>query len=267
MIPLAEAKKIFFASDLHLGVPDHQSSLVREKHFVQWLDHIKDEAAEIFLLGDILDFWFEYKHAIPKGYTRLFGKLVELADAGIPIHWFVGNHDLWLRDYMLEELGIPVYHEAITRNFWGKNFYIVHGDGLGPGDHSFKFFKKYVFTNRFFEWCFRHILHPDIGIGFAKYLSVRSRKRNYEAGQQDYGENEFLLIHSKEMAALKPEINYFVYGHRHFPKTEEFEKDKFYINIGDWIQHFTYLEVSEGGVEIKSFPMAEPVANRVVRSS
>ena len=260
-ILLAKAKKIFFASDLHLGVPDHASSLMREKHFVKWLDHIKDEAAEIFLLGDILDFWFEYTHAVPKGYVRLFGKLAELADAGIPIHWFVGNHDLWLREYIPQELGIPVYHEAITRNFWGKNFYIVHGDGLGPGDGTFKLVKKYVFTNRFLEWCFRHILHPDIGIGIANHFSRNSRKRNYHSGQQDYGEKENLLIHSREMAALKPEIDYFVFGHRHFPKVQEFEENKFYINLGDWIQHFTYLEVGQESVEIKRFPIEKPVVS------
>ncbi|HEY6162735.1 MAG TPA: UDP-2,3-diacylglucosamine diphosphatase, partial [Bacteroidia bacterium] len=127
-------KKIYFASDFHLGVPDHDRSLGRERRIVRWLDEIKADAGEIFLMGDLFDFWFEYKRAVPKGYVRLLGKLAELSDSGIPIHIFTGNHDMWIFDYLPRELNAKIYRAPITREFNGKKFFLAHGDGLGPGD-------------------------------------------------------------------------------------------------------------------------------------
>ena len=166
-------KKIYFASDFHLGVPNHEVSLKREKLLVRWLDEIKDQAEAIYLVGDIFDFWFEYKHAIPKGFVRLQGKIAELTDSGIPIHFFTGNHDMWMFGYHEKELGITLHRDPIVVKAQGKKLFVGHGDGLGPGDKGYKFIKK-VFANRFFQWCFAR-LHPNFGIGIANFSSRKSR--------------------------------------------------------------------------------------------
>ena len=155
-------KKIYFSSDNHLGAPSQKESLVREKIFIEWLDSIKNDAEIIFLLGDLFDFWFEYKEAVPKGFTRVLGKLAELTDSGIKIYFFVGNHDLWMENYFEEELNIKIFRKPELFIFNSKSFLIGHGDGLGPGDYGYKRMKL-VLSNPFFIWLFR-ILHPDIGI-------------------------------------------------------------------------------------------------------
>jgi UDP-2,3-diacylglucosamine hydrolase len=256
---LSTGEKIFFASDLHLGAPDPESSLVREKHFVKWLDYIAPQAAELYLLGDVFDFWFEYNRAIPKGYVRIFGKLAELHDRGVKIHYFTGNHDLWLRDYFTKEFGAILYSEPVTVNFGGKNYHLAHGDGLGPGDKGYKVLKR-VFRNPLAKWSF-HRLHPNFGIRLAHYFSRRSRKTSGERNKVDHGEKEYLIIYSREYLKQKPEIDYFVFGHRHFPRVLELENGKTFINLGDWISHFTFLEVANGKPVLKVFPMGctEPV--------
>lgn len=251
---MADRTKIYFASDLHLGTPDPASSRKREQHFVRWLDTIKSDAAELYLVGDVFDFWFEYKKAVPKGYVRILGKLAELSDMGIPIHYFVGNHDLWQRDYFKEEIGAQIYHDPIRRKLFGKHFFIGHGDGLGPGDHGYKFLKK-VFRNRFMQWCF-HRLHPNFGIGLADYFSRASRKKTGHKDAIDFGEKEYLMVFSRDTLRETPEIDYFVFGHRHLPKVTALEDEKYYINLGDWIGHFTYLEVENGRVELMHFPLS-----------
>ena len=173
VITVPKGKKIYFASDNHLGAPTAKASMPREKKFVQWLDTIKHDAEAVFLLGDLFDFWFEYKYVVPKGFTRVLGKLAELSDQGIKIHFFVGNHDLWMNGYFEEELGISVYHQPEEFTFNATSFFIGHGDGLGPKDKGFKRLKK-VFTNSFFKWLYRWI-HPDIGVRFAQYLSVKNK--------------------------------------------------------------------------------------------
>jgi UDP-2,3-diacylglucosamine pyrophosphatase LpxH len=170
-----ETKNIYFASDFHLGAPNHESSLIREKSIVSWLDHIKDDAAEIYLVGDLFDFWFEYKRAIPKGFVRLQGKIAELTDKGIPVHIFTGNHDMWIFDYLPKELGVSLFRKPIEREFFGKRYLIGHGDGLGPGDRGYKFLKK-VFANKFCQWCFAR-LHPNFGIWLADKSSKTSRAK------------------------------------------------------------------------------------------
>lgn len=253
---MGEKKKIYFASDLHLGAPDQASSLIREKHFVQWLEEIRQDAAELWLLGDIFDFWFEYTKAVPKGYLRLLGKLAELSDQGIPIFIFTGNHDLWMKNYLPDQIGAEIYRKPQIREFFGKTFFLAHGDGLGPGDHGYKFIKK-VFTNPVCRWLF-HRLHPNFGIGLANFFSRQSRKKTGHRDAIDHGEKEFLRIFTRDLIKEKPEIDYFVFGHRHLPQKLELEPDKFYINLGDWITHFTYLVCTEEGVELKHYPM--PVA-------
>lgn len=231
--------KIYFASDFHLGVPDYESSLVREKRIVRWLDEIKQDATEIFLVGDIFDFWFEYKRAIPKGFVRLQGKIAEITDSGIPVHVFTGNHDMWIFDYIPKELGVKLYRDPIIREWNGKKFYIGHGDGLGPGDKGYKFLKK-VFASRLCQWLFAR-LHPNFGIWLADLSSRKSRSATGNADEKFLGEeNEWLAIYSKEYLQ-KEHIDYFVFGHRHLPIQLQIGEHTTYFNLGEWINYNTFL--------------------------
>jgi len=235
---LTQGKKIYFASDNHLGAPNLEESLVREKKFVSWLDTIKKDAEAVFLVGDIFDFWFEYNEVVPKGFTRTLGKLAEISDAGVPIHYFAGNHDMWLVDYFQKELNLTVHNKPKIFTINDKKFFVGHGDGLGPGDKSFKIMKK-IFKNPFFNWCFRCV-HPDLGIKLGKYLSNKNRlKSSLEDLNFNGNENECLTKYCKEK--LKNEhYDYFIFGHRHIPLEIELRPNSTYINLGDWITHFSY---------------------------
>ena len=235
---LTQGKKIYFSSDNHLGAPNLEESLVREKKFVSWLDTIKKDAEAIFLVGDIFDFWFEYSEVVPKGFTRTLGKLAEISDAGISIHYFAGNHDMWLVDYFQKELNLTVHNKPKIFTINDKKFFVGHGDGLGPGDKSFKIMKK-IFKNPFFNWCFRCV-HPDLGIKLGKYLSNKNRlKSSLEDLKFNGNENEWLTKYCKEK--LKNEhYDYFIFGHRHIPLEIELSPNSTYINLGDWITHFSY---------------------------
>ncbi|MDB2556146.1 UDP-2,3-diacylglucosamine diphosphatase [Flavobacteriaceae bacterium] len=236
----SENKKIYFASDQHLGAPTPEASLPREKKFVAWLDAIKEDAGTVFLLGDLFDFWFEYKTVVPKGFVRVLGKLAELKDAGIDIYFFVGNHDLWMRDYFQKELNIPVFHEPQEFDINGKLFLIGHGDGLGPGDYGYKRMKK-VFTFPFFKWLFRW-LHPDIGVKLGHYFSVKNKLISGDEDAQFLGEqNEWLALYCRKKLTEK-HYDFFIFGHRHLPLEIELNSSSTYINLGDWIQYFTYGE-------------------------
>jgi UDP-2,3-diacylglucosamine hydrolase len=237
-ITLAEGKKIYFASDNHLGAPTAETSKPREQKFVAWLDEVKHDAAAIFLLGDLFDFWFEYKTVVPKGFTRTLGKLAEISDSGIPIHYFVGNHDLWMNGYFEEELGIPVYHKPQEFTFNDKTFFIGHGDGLGPGDKGYKRMKK-VFMSPFFKWLFRWG-HPDIGMRIAQYLSVKNKLISGDEDATFLGEEkEWLAVYSRKKLEEKHR-DFFVFGHRHLPLEIQLNETSKYINLGDWIQYYTY---------------------------
>jgi len=239
-ITTSENKKIYFASDQHLGAPTPKASLPREKKFVAWLDTIKEDAGTIFLLGDLFDFWFEYKTVVPKGFVRVLGKLAELKDAGIDIYFFVGNHDLWMRDYFQKELNIPVFHKPQEFDINGKIFLIGHGDGLGPSDHGYKRMKK-VFTFPFFKWVFRW-LHPDIGVRLGHYFSVKNKLISGDEDARFLGkENEWLAQYCRRKLTEK-HYDFFVFGHRHLPLEIELNNNSTYINLGDWIQYFTYGE-------------------------
>ena len=235
---LTQGKKIYFSSDNHLGAPNLEESLVREKKFVSWLDTIKKDAEAIFLVGDIFDFWFEYNEVVPKGFTRTLGKLAEISDAGISIHYFAGNHDMWLVDYFQKELNLTVHNKPKIFTINDKKFFVGHGDGLGPGDKSFKIMKK-IFKNPFFNWCFRCV-HPDLGIKLGKYLSNKNRlKSSLEDLKFNGNENEWLTKYCKEK--LKNEhYDYFIFGHRHIPLEIKLSPNSTYINLGDWITHFSY---------------------------
>ena len=244
-------KQIYFLSDFHLGAPDAETSLIREKKVVAFLESIRNTAAQIFIVGDIFDFWYEYKKVVPKGYVRLLGKLAEITDSGIPVHFFVGNHDMWMSGYFEKELNIKVYYEPATFAWNSKRFFVGHGDGLGPGDHNYKFLKS-VFRNKLSQWLFGQ-LHPTIGIGLANYFSRRSRLKTGTADEQFLGEdNEWLIIFSREVLA-KEHFDYFIFGHRHLPLKIKLNDNAEYINLGDWITHFTYGVFDGNTVELKKW--------------
>ncbi len=244
-------KKIYFASDQHFGIPDLKNSQQREKKFVQWLDQIKEDAEAIFLLGDLFDFWFEYKTVVPKGFVRVLGKLAEISDGGIPIRFFIGNHDLWMKDYFETELNIPIYNKPKEYTFNNKTFLIGHGDGLGPGDNGYKRMKK-VFTNPLSKWLYKW-LHPDIGVWLAQYLSTQNKLISGEEDVKFLGEdNEWLVQYAKRKLETK-HFDYFVFGHRHLPMEIEVGKNSKYINTGDWISHFTYAVFNGNDLELKEY--------------
>lgn len=256
--------KIYFASDFHLGIPDHDSSLEREKLLVAWLSMVEKDADELYLMGDIFDFWFEYKTVIPRGFARLFGKLAELTDKGIPVYLFRGNHDIWAFDYLNKELGIQLHRKYVIREWNGKKFFLSHGDGLGPGDSGYKFLKR-VFEFKPNQWLFRW-LHPDIGTRLALYFSRKSRYANIlkdkrlleEQGKFDLS-TERLYAFALDQVRQTPEIDYYIFGHRHFPGHVDLPGGKHYINLGDWISNYSYALVDENGLSLFTFKSSSPV--------
>lgn len=242
---------IYFASDFHLGVPDYRRSREREDLIVKWLQKASQDATEIFLVGDIFDFWFEYKKAVPKGFVRLLGEIARITDLGITVNVFTGNHDMWMFGYLEQECGVKLFKAPIEREYSGKKFYIGHGDGLGPGDHGYKMLKK-VFSAPLCRFLFRQ-LHPDVGIRLASYFSHTSRNANYEADMQFLGEEkEWLIIYCKEMLQSQ-HFDYFVFGHRHLPLDIQLNEASRYINLGDWISHRTYAVFDGKTLHLKKF--------------
>lgn len=246
-----EGKKIFFASDFHLGAPDEQQSKLREQKIIRWLDSIQQEAAAIFLLGDIFDFWFEYKEVIPKGYIPFISKLHQLRNKNIPILFFTGNHDLWMGDYFTKELGIPVYHHPIEIRINDKLFLVGHGDGLGPGDKKYKLLKK-VFTNRIAQFLFRWI-HPDIGIKIAHYWSGSSRISNSKKNEGRFlGKDEWLWQYCHYVEDKKHH-DFYVFGHRHVKLELDVGSHATYFNLGEWVTESNYLEFDGSKASLLSF--------------
>lgn len=260
-IELQKGKKLYFASDQHFGAPNYEESKNREHIFLRWLNEVKKDAQALFLLGDLFDFWHEYNTVVPKGFIRVLGKLAEFNDEGIPIYFFVGNHDLWMNDYLKNEIGFIIFRNeqefivhvkdsaenSVKDSVKGSventekifNFLLAHGDGLGPGDKGYKRMKK-VFTNPISRFLFKWI-HPDWGVALADYLSKRNRLISGEEDINFLGEDkEWLIIYSKEK--LKEKFyNYFIYGHRHLPISIELTENSKYINLGDWINYYTFL--------------------------
>jgi len=250
---LSETKrnKIYFASDFHLGAPNYQASRKREDKIVGWLNSIKADCQELYLVGDLFDFWFEYKKAIPKGFVRLQGKIAEFSDAGIPVTLFTGNHDMWIFDYLPKELGVTLHRKPIRKTFQGKEFLIGHGDGLGPGDHGYKFIKK-VFANRLSQWLFAR-LHPNFGIGLADYWSSKSRNANRGEDKKFLGEeNEWLAIYCKEYLK-KERVDYFIFGHRHLPLDLKVGESSRYVNLGEWMNYQSYAVFDGNKLELKEW--------------
>jgi UDP-2,3-diacylglucosamine hydrolase len=244
-------KKIYFASDFHLGVPTHELSLAREKLVCKWLDTIKHDAEEIYLVGDIFDFWYEYKYTIPKGQTRLLGKIAEITDSGIPVHFFTGNHDLWMKDYFKQELNVQIHHEPITKTYNGKVFLIGHGDGLGPGDGWYKILKK-IFTNKIIQWMYSR-LHPNLAFYIARRSSKRSRINTGDSDEKFLGqEKEWLFIYCREYLKTN-KVDYFIFGHRHLPLELNVDNKATYINLGEWINYRSYAVFDGEKLELKKF--------------
>ena len=246
----SDRKKIYFASDFHFGIPDHASSLEREKRLVAWLDEVKKDASRIFLMGDIFDFWFEYRYTVPKGFIRLLGAFMEVRDDGIPVTFFTGNHDMWMFRYFQEEFGIPVYRNPASFRINDKKFLIGHGDGLGPGDRKYKIIKRF-FENPFYQWVFKWI-HPDIAFRIAHRYSSKSRMINLAKDSEFKGDNEWLYQYCLEIEKLNHH-DYYIFGHRHLPFSLEISSNSYYLNIGDWIHSFTFGEFHDNEVRIKKF--------------
>jgi len=249
-------QKIYFASDFHLGIPDKKQSLEREKRLVQWLDMARKDAAEIYLMGDLFDFWFEYKTTVPRGYTRLLGILAEITDSGIPVHLFRGNHDMWAFSYLQEEIGLQLHGEPEFKTFNGKYFYLAHGDGLGPGDHGYKFIKK-VFASPVNQWLFKFI-HPDLGISMALFWSRKSRKAALNKERKEEERNLRLIngritLHSLELLKQHPGLDYMLYGHYHYPVETPLSEKTIQVVLGDWLTHFTYAVFDGEKLSLKEF--------------
>jgi UDP-2,3-diacylglucosamine hydrolase len=242
--------KIYFASDAHLGMNPAAKSIEREKLIVRWLDEIRKDAAEIYLLGDMLDYWFEYRKVVPRGFTRFLGKIAEITDQGIPVHYFTGNHDVWVFDYLPKEIGVQVHREPVIKEINGKKFYIAHGDGLGPGDKSYTILKK-IFTSKILQWLYAR-LHPNCATSFAHYWSKKSRFAKGISIEYKGDDKEELLIFAREIIQ-KEHFDFFIFGHRHIPLEYSLnEKSKVFI-LGDWIVNNTYAVFDGEDVFLKRY--------------
>ena len=233
-----------------MGAPNHAQSLVREKKIIRWLNAIQHDAQIIFLVGDIFDFWYEYKSVVPKGYVRLLGKLAELTDNGIEIRVFTGNHDMWMFGYFEEELNIKVARKPESLLLNETKIHIGHGDGLGPGDYTYKLLKR-VFENKINRFLFSRI-HPNFAIGLAKTWSSRSRAAEIKKEEAFFGEKEWLIQYCKQIQ-LKNSHHYYIFGHRHYPIQYALENNAEYINLGEWMNYYTYAVFDGTKIVLKTF--------------
>ncbi|MFD2161797.1 UDP-2,3-diacylglucosamine diphosphatase [Paradesertivirga mongoliensis] len=247
---MSNRNKIYFASDFHLGVSNYELSREREATIVRWLDSIKEDAAQLFLVGDVFDFWFEYKRAVPRGFIRFLGKLAELSDAGIKITMFKGNHDMWMFGYLNKEFDATLVSDELVIELQGKKIYLHHGDGLGPGDAKYKILKKF-FRSSFCQWMFAR-LHPNLGIGIALVWSRRSRLSQAKTERFMGEQQEWLANYSKEMLQ-KEHFDYFIFGHRHLPLDIRLNESSRYINLGEWLNFNSYAVLEDGEVFLRYF--------------
>lgn len=240
--------KIYFASDFHLGIPSIKKSHEREKYILKWLTEIEKDAKEIYLLGDIFDFWFEYKKVVPKGFIRLLGKLALLSDNGVKIHFFTGNHDLWANDYLKNEIGITIHRRSKIITLQGKKIFLGHGDGLGKGDYLYKKIKV-LFTSKICQWAFSR-LHPNFALYLAQTWSSLSRQKKESKFISEDKEILFEYCKAKEKNI---KMDYYIFGHRHIPLQLKVNKNATYINLGDWITHNTYAILENGLISLKKY--------------
>jgi len=237
---MSAGNKLYFASDIHLGAGSYASSREREDRFVRWLDVIKTDAAEVFIMGDLFDFWFEYRYVVPKGHVRLLGKLAEFADRGIPVHIFTGNHDVWMFDYFTEEFGAHIHRHAIKVEWAQKRFMIGHGDGLGPGDKGYKFIKA-IFHNPLAQRLFA-ALHPFWGVKLAHYFSRKSRESTGDKDSRYLGDDKEFLVRYCHEVLRHEHIDYFIFGHRHMVLDKQVGAHSRYINLGEWFKGCHYAK-------------------------
>jgi UDP-2,3-diacylglucosamine hydrolase len=230
-------RKIFFASDFHLGLPAGTPPLEREKRVVRWLESISTEAGEIYLLGDVFDFWWEYKNVVPKGFTRFLGAISEITDSGIPVHFFGGNHDMWMGRYLSDECGVIIHDSPFITTIDGKRFYMAHGEGLGTRDCGYKFLLA-IFRNRLLRALYS-VIHPTVGMWFGHKWSLSSRLGKGISLKFLGEDKEDLFRHSKTILE-KEQIDYFIYGHRHLPMTNKLENGSVITILGDWIKKGVY---------------------------
>ena len=237
---MEEKKKIYFASDAHLGLDLDGHPIDREKKLVRWMDRIKPTAKAVYFVGDMFDYWFEYRDVVPKGYTRFIGKMAEFVDSGIPVHLFIGNHDIWMFDYFQKEVGATVYYDSLEVVLDGKNFYIAHGDGLGDPSLMFRFLRSF-FRNKFCQRLYKTI-HPRLTVPFGYAWSNHNRRKKIGSEGENYlGEDKEYLVEFSKKYRLSHPIDYFVYGHRHIILDLSIDDDKSRVIIlGDWIDKFSY---------------------------
>lgn len=247
---LPENKKIYFASDVHLGLYPYDHSRLREKVFVQWLEEIRKDAAELYLLGDIFDYWYEYRTVVPRGFTRTLGKLAEIADSGIPVHFFTGNHDVWAFDYLPSEIGVILHDEPYILEVNGKRMLLAHGDGIGPGDMGYKLLRR-IFRSKFMQWWYSKI-HPNLSMRFAHWWSKKSRYSKGIAEAFQGEEKELQIVFARE-TLKKEHFDYFIFGHRHVPMNYPLSPDSRLINLGEWIFSNTYALFDGTSLELKQY--------------
>lgn len=234
---MQEKRKKYFISDVHLGAPALSNNRERELLFAKWLDEIKTDAAELYLVGDIFDFWYEYKKVVPRGFTRILGRIADLADAGVEIHFFTGNHDLWAFNYLNEELGVTIHTKEMIKEIDGKRFFLAHGDGLDAEDKGYIFLKK-IFTNKTLQWWFSR-LHPNFAFHIAHRWSKSSRLAKINIKENFEVNNEGMYKFASDF--LKNEqIDFFIFGHRHKKINAKIGKNSRFVLLGDWIKNFSY---------------------------
>lgn len=242
--------KIYFLSDVHLGSSSHTDGYDTERKLCRWLDMVKRDAKAVYLLGDIFDYWFEYKYVVPKGFVRVLGKLAELTDSGVEIHFFIGNHDIWLTDYLDRECGLILHFEPFVAQYDDTRFYLAHGDGLGDDNKLFGILRK-IFHSRFLRKCYSAI-HPRWTVPLAHAWSNHSRK---SGGEWEYfGEDkEHLVLFAKQKLKEMPDVNFFVFGHRHILLDLSISDTARVAILGDWIRYFSYGVFEEGNFELRTF--------------
>jgi len=249
-INLDPGKKAYFASDVHLGLYPYDQSRKRELNFVNWLETIKKDVGVLFLVGDIFDYWYEYKKVTARGFVRFLGKLCEITDSGIPVYFFTGNHDVWVFDYLPSETGVVVYKNPIEVEINNRRFFIAHGDGVGPGDHSYKILRK-IFHNKILQFLFSKI-HPNYTYALGHNWSRHSRYTKGLVTPFLGVEKEYNIRFAKDYLTNEP-IDYFIFGHRHIPMDIKLSERSRLINLGEWIQGCTFAEFDGDHLTLRSF--------------
>jgi UDP-2,3-diacylglucosamine hydrolase len=248
---MAERHRIYFASDLHLGMEPAEESLKREKLFVQWLEEIGSDASELWLLGDVFDYWFEYRKVVPRGFSRFLAALATLNDAGVKIHMIPGNHDIWVFDYLPSETGLELHRKSVEREWNGHRFFLGHGDGLYRGDYNYRLLQG-IFKNRLMQFLYARI-HPNGSMAFAHWWSKKNRMKHGSIGAFMGEDNEHQVLYARKKTEERPDIEYMIFGHRHIPYDIRINDNSRVICLGDWIGNFTYGVFDGNEFELKKY--------------